>query len=79
MGRTKKLENYYMRIEDFAYDPVTVGGTKYVRVANVHNEKLRSLHLFSDLSLVETTMPDGMIAAYTPVLHRNRPVLELGF
>lgn len=68
-----------MRVRDYVYDPVTIGEARYVRVVNVHNAKLSSLHLFSDLSLAKTTMPDDMIAEYTPILHRNKTVLELGF
>jgi len=73
--REKSVENYYMNLRGFAYEPIVRNGSTYIRVANLYDWNMKSLYIVNEKSLkvvlVCTTMPSSMIAEYEGRLLRN--------
>lgn len=74
----KKLEDCFMSLGDYAYDPFIKDEVEYVKVIFIYDTSLLSIHLLSDLSLVETTMSSDLIEDYTEDLIRNQSLIRRG-
>lgn len=72
------VEDCYMRVMDWLFDPWLIDGEYRVKVIYVHDMRFFSWHRFEDLAMLETTMTDDLIREYTPILTRNQSVLAEG-
>ena len=76
--RAKKVENYFMILNGFAYDPFIKDNIKYIRVTSTENNNLTAIHLYENLQLLSSSMPN-MINCYISDLIRNKGLIGGGF
>ena len=75
--REKKVENYYMNLNGFAYDPFVNGGTSYIRVANLFDPTSRALFCVvkDKCNFVSGSMSEEDLAQVNRDLPRNIHVI----
>lgn len=80
MSREKKIENYYMNLNGFAYDPFFKDNKYGIKVANLYNTEYKAKYFVVSgrLTLSESNMPRDMQLLVERDIYRNAKIIMGG-